>query len=77
MEPDTAPAGGFPSKSTLPVESTHEAGDKPAMPPAVVLVQAPADQRALKEALYSILYERFADQVTAKELIERLNGDQA
>jgi hypothetical protein len=47
------------------------------MPPAVVLVQAPADQRALKEALYSILYERFADQVTAKELIERLNGDQA
>ena len=35
----------------------------------------PADQLALKDALYAILYEKFADQVTAKELLDRLNGN--
>ena len=30
------------------------------------------ESRLIKDVLYEILYERFADQVTAKELLERV-----
>jgi hypothetical protein len=61
--------GGFPARSKPAEEPPVQ---RPDMPDAV-LVEAPSDHQALKDALYLILYEKFADQVTAKELMDRLN----
>jgi hypothetical protein len=63
-------------KSRVPISYAFPSTQTNLPAPAAggVLVQAPADQQTLKDALYDIMYERFADQVTAKELLDRLKG---